>query len=53
MPWMPIGEEIAEMDLAVEPGDAREDELARMRRSCSHLMAEAVEEIFPHARFAI
>ncbi len=53
MPWMPIAEEIAEMDLAVEPGDAREYELARMRHSCAHLMAEAVQEIFPDARFGI
>jgi threonyl-tRNA synthetase len=44
---------IAEMDIAVEAGDAEAYELARMRHSCAHLMAEAVQEIFPDARFGI
>ncbi|MFM9106241.1 MAG: threonine--tRNA ligase [Chloroflexota bacterium] len=45
--------EIAEMDIAVDAGDAEAYELARMRHSCAHLMAEAVQEIFPDARFGI
>jgi threonyl-tRNA synthetase len=49
----PLAEEVAEMDIAVEPHDGREYELARMRHSCAHLMAEAVQEIFPDAKFGI
>ena len=49
----PIADELADMDIAVEAGDARAYELARMRHSCAHLMAEAVQEIFPDARFGI
>ena len=45
--------DIAEMDIAVETDDARGYELARMRHSCAHLMAEAVQEIFPEAKFGI
>ncbi len=48
--------EIAElegMDIAVDPEDSRAYELARMRHSTAHLMAEAVQEIFPDAKFAI
>jgi threonyl-tRNA synthetase len=45
--------EIAEMDIAVEARDTRAFELARMRHSCAHLMAEAVQEMFPEARFGI
>jgi threonyl-tRNA synthetase len=41
------------MDIAVEPGNQAAFELARMRHSCAHLMAEAVQEIFPDAKFAI
>ncbi|MCC6312911.1 MAG: threonine--tRNA ligase [Thermomicrobiales bacterium] len=41
------------MDIAVEAGDARTYELARMRHSAAHLMAEAVQEMFPDARFGI
>ena len=37
----------------VEPEDQRAYELARMRHSSAHLMAEAVQEIFPDAKFAI
>ena len=48
-----IAEEVAEMDLAVQPSDAREYELARMRHSCAHLMAEAVLEVFPDAKLGI
>ncbi|MGH2531329.1 MAG: threonine--tRNA ligase [Thermomicrobiales bacterium] len=53
MPEVSIAEEVAEMDIAVAPDNAREYELARMRHSCAHLMAEAVQEIFPDAKFAI
>jgi threonyl-tRNA synthetase len=48
-----VNDEIAGMDIAVEAGDARAYELARMRHSCAHLMAEAVQEIFPDAKFGI
>jgi threonyl-tRNA synthetase len=45
--------DIARMDLAVDPEDQRAFELARMRHSAAHLMAEAVQEMFPAARFGI
>ena len=48
-----IAENTAEMDIAFSPEDARDYELARMRHSCAHLMAEAVQEIFPDAKFGI
>jgi threonyl-tRNA synthetase len=41
------------MDIAVDLDDARAYELARMRHSTAHLMAEAVQEVFPEARFGI
>jgi threonyl-tRNA synthetase len=41
------------MDLAVETRDSDELQLARMRHSCAHLMAEAVQELFPDVKFAI
>src|SRR5688572_10007095 len=53
MPEIDIAEEVAEMDIAVDADDAQAYELARMRHSCAHLMAEAVQEIFPDARFGI
>ncbi|MEZ4561225.1 MAG: threonine--tRNA ligase [Thermomicrobiales bacterium] len=40
-------------DIAVDLADARAYELARMRHSAAHLMAEAVQEMFPDARFGI
>ncbi|HEU0165137.1 MAG TPA: hypothetical protein VFQ54_08830, partial [Thermomicrobiales bacterium] len=46
-------QDIKDMDIAVEPGDDRAYELARMRHSAAHLMAEAVQELFPDARFGI
>src|SRR5918994_376525 len=46
-------DEIANMDIAVDLEDARAYELARMRHSAAHLMAEAVLEIFPEARLGI
>ncbi len=49
----PIDDEIAGMDIAVEAGDAHAYELARMRHSTAHLMAEAVRELFPDAKFGI
>src|SRR5918999_1656119 len=53
MPETPLAEEVQEMDFAVEVGDQRAYELARMRHSCAHLMAEAVQDLFPDALFAI
>jgi threonyl-tRNA synthetase len=53
MPELSIAEEAAIMDIAVDTENQREYELARMRHSCAHLMAEAVQEIFPEAKFAI
>ncbi len=46
-------ETIEHMDIAVDTENTREFELARMRHSTAHLMAEAVQEIFPDAKFAI
>ncbi|HEX2282951.1 MAG TPA: threonine--tRNA ligase, partial [Thermomicrobiales bacterium] len=46
-------DDIANMDIAVDLEDAREYELARMRHSAAHLMAEAVLEIYPDARLGI
>src|SRR5829696_7457440 len=45
--------DIASMDIAVDLEDARAYELACMRHSAAHLMAEAVLEIFPDARLGI
>src|SRR5688500_14642363 len=53
MPEIDIADEVAEMDIAVDTDDARAYDLARMRHSAAHLMAEAVQEIFPDARFGI
>lgn len=41
------------MDIAVGTDDQTALELARMRHSCAHLMAEAVREIFPDAKMGI
>src|SRR5690606_24560316 len=46
-------QEIEQMDIAVDTEDRREYELARMRHSAAHLMAEAVQEMFPDAKFGI
>ena len=46
-------DDLAHADIAVDLADARAYELARMRHSTAHLMAEAVQEIFPDARFGI
>lgn len=42
-----------EMDLAVAPESEHELDLARMRHSCAHVMAQAVLELFPGARLGI
>ncbi len=44
---------IEEMDIAVDADSSQEYELARMRHSAAHLMAEAVQEFFPDAKFGI
>jgi len=48
-----VNDDLAGMDIAVELEDARGYELARMRHSAAHLMAEAVQELFPDAKFGI
>src|SRR5687768_753918 len=53
MPEATLAEEAAEMDVAFKPESSEAYELARMRHSAAHLMAEAVQEIFPDAMFAI
>ncbi len=42
-----------EMDVDIQPGDEHAFRLATMRHSTAHLMAEAVAELFPDAKFAI
>ncbi|MEZ4532361.1 MAG: threonine--tRNA ligase [Thermomicrobiales bacterium] len=42
-----------EMDIAFDPTAAGEFELARMRHSAAHLMAEAIQELYPGVKFAI
>nr|MBA2289308.1 threonine--tRNA ligase [Chloroflexia bacterium] len=44
---------VEDMDIAIDPEDQAEYELARMRHSTAHLMAEAVQEMFPDAKFGI
>jgi threonyl-tRNA synthetase len=46
-------QELEHMDIDVATDDAREYELARMRHSTAHLMAEAVQELFPEVKFGI
>ena len=53
MPEATLAEEAAEMDVAFKPESGEAFELARMRHSAAHLMAEAVQEIFPDAKFGI
>jgi threonyl-tRNA synthetase len=50
---MSVDEENQQMDFAIQPEDQHAYELARMRHSCAHLMAESVLELFPDAKFAI
>ncbi|MGC4105963.1 MAG: threonine--tRNA ligase [Thermomicrobiales bacterium] len=49
----PQVQDVEHMDIDVSPENSREYELARMRHSAAHLMAEAVQEIFPDAKFGI
>ena len=42
-----------EMDIAFAPEAAGDFELARMRHSAAHLMAEAIQELYPGVKFAI
>ncbi len=42
-----------EMDIAFDPEAAGDFELARMRHSTAHLMAEAIQELYPDVQFAI
>jgi len=49
----PEAQDVDHMDIAVSPDNSREYELARMRHSTAHLMAEAVQEMFPDAKFGI
>lgn len=42
-----------EMDLAVAAQSEQELDLARMRHSCAHVMAQAVLELFPGAKLGI
>jgi len=48
-----VPEDVSHMDIAIDTPDSREYELARMRHSTAHLMAEAVQEMFPDAKFGI
>ena len=49
-----MSDKVAELDeIEVEPANDEEYELARMRHSAAHVMAEAVLDIFPDAKFAI
>ncbi len=48
-----VQEEVQNMDIAVDTEDRDAYELARMRHSAAHLMAEAVQELFPNAKFGI
>lgn len=41
------------IDMDVAAGSNSEQQLARMRHSAAHVMAEAVQQMFPDARFAI
>lgn len=46
-------QDVENMDIAIDPADRDAYELARMRHSTAHLMAEAVQELFPEAKFGI
>lgn len=45
--------DVEHMDIDIDPADSQAYELARMRHSAAHLMAEAVQQIFPEAKFGI
>ena len=46
-------DDLAHADIAVELADARAYELARMRHSTAHLMAEALQQLYPGIKFGI
>ena len=46
-------QDVQHMDIAVDTEDREAFELARMRHSAAHLMAEAVQDLFPEAKFGI
>lgn len=46
-------QDVEHMDIAVDPADQEAYELARMRHSAAHLMAGAVQQVFPEAKFGI
>ena len=48
-----IEEEIQHADIAVDASDSIAYELARMRHSAAHVMAEAIQELYPEVKFAI
>ena len=49
-----MSDKVAELDeIAVDPSNDAEYQLARMRHSAAHVMAEAILQMFPEARFAI
>ena len=52
-PMVDTTTDIQDIDVDIPAGDTRAYDLARMRHSTAHLMAEAVAELFPDARFAI
>jgi threonyl-tRNA synthetase len=45
--------DLENFDISIDTDDQRAYELARMRHSTAHLMAEAVQEMFPDAKFGI
>jgi threonyl-tRNA synthetase len=53
MSGISIEEEIEHADIAVDAKDQASYELARMRHSAAHLMAEAIQELYPDVKFAI
>ncbi|MEZ4496681.1 MAG: hypothetical protein R2845_07875 [Thermomicrobiales bacterium] len=53
MSGISIEEEIQHADIAVDAKDQAAYELARMRHSTAHLMAEAIQELYPDVKFAI
>ncbi len=53
MPAESLDELTTDIDLGDAKGDPIAFELARMRHSCAHLMAEAIQELRPEVKFAI
>jgi threonyl-tRNA synthetase len=48
-----VDELMSDLDVEEVSSDPEAYELARMRHSCAHLMAEAIQELFPEVKFAI